>query len=175
MRLLELSKMELLRELLNEAQIQNNQNMAKEIEKVVKKHFPKSFVDVRTKGPLGSNDPTLRFALGKTKADWPNGIIENDPLWTMIFFDGFDKEGNLPGDARINLSPGKVKATMGQGGAFRINGQPQMKFKWRNQTAAPEGIIKKLDKYLRLIKKWLSSPDGKEAMAKFQESQSRKG
>ncbi len=152
--------MELLRELLNEAKIENNQDMADEIEKAVKKHFPRSFINVRTKGPLGGTDPTLRFALGKTKSDWPNGIIENDPLWAMIFFDGFDKEGNLPG---------KVKANMSQGDAFRINGQPQVKFKWRNQTGAPEAIIKKLDKYFGKIKSWLASPDGKEAMAKFEE------
>lgn len=152
--------MELFRQLL-EAKIENNQDMADEIERTVRKHFPRSFINVKTKGPLGSNDPTLVFALGKSKSKWPNGIIENDPLFTRIFFDGFsDDDGSLQG---------KIKANMSQGDAFRINGQPQVKFQWRNQTGAPEAIIKKLDKYFGKIKSWLASPDGKEAMAKFEE------
>jgi len=161
--------MELLQELLNEAQIEDNIKMAAEIEKAVRKHFPKSFINVKTKGPLGSNDPTLVFALGKSKSDWPNGIIENDPLFTRIFFDGFDKEGKLRAATPLTKGGNKVKAQLAQGDAFRINGQPQVKFKWRNQTGAPEAIIKKLDKYFGKIKSWLASPDGKEAMAKFEE------
>lgn len=151
----------LLETILQEAQIQTNVEMADALEKAVRKHFPKSFLSVKIRGVLGGSDPVLQFTLGKGKADWPNGIINNDPIHTMIFFNGFNREGML--------LKGKVQADMSQGDTFRINGQPQVKFKWRNATATPESIVKKVDQYFGKIKKWLNSPEGKEAQAKFKE------
>jgi len=151
----------LLETILQEAQIQTNVELADALEKAIRKHFPKSFLSVRTKGPLGGSDPILQFALGKGKADWPHGIINNDPIHMRIFFNGFNREGML--------LKGKVQSDMSEGDAFRINGQPRAKFNWRNSTAAPETIVKKVDQYFGKIKKWLNSPEGKKAQAEFKE------
>ena len=62
------------------------------VAKEIKKIFPKSFVQV-TASRLGSGI-IIRFAIGKDKSEWANGIIQNDPLHTIFFIDGFDKDSN---------------------------------------------------------------------------------
>ena len=143
--------------------IDNNDDMVVAINKAVSKHFPKSFVSVAPIGILGGKDPLLKFAFGKDKSEWPNGIDLNDPLRINISFQGFSDETGMLNDK------GKVKAEMTMGGAFRVNGQPLMKFPWRNTAAKPDAIVKKVDKYFGDIKKWLSTPDGKEALKQYKE------
>lgn len=49
----------------------------------VKKIFPKSHVNIYSGTNLGSSI-TFKFALGKDRSEWGNGIRENDPLYHIF-------------------------------------------------------------------------------------------
>lgn len=85
-----------IKESINEAE-QNAQTMEKDIEKIIKKYFPKSYVDVYFSKNLLPHI-TIVFAIGQKK-DWSNGIFENDPMSTkMMITGGFNDDGTLSGD-----------------------------------------------------------------------------
>ena len=67
--------------------------LVERMKETVEKYFPHSYIDCRFGTSLGASI-CLRFALGKDKSEWTNGIIQNDPAHNIIFVWGMDKEGN---------------------------------------------------------------------------------
>jgi hypothetical protein len=62
------------------------------IKKTIEKYFPNSYLrfDVSTLGP--STSLAIKFAIGKDKSEWTNGIIHNDPAYNIFWIHGaFDK------------------------------------------------------------------------------------
>lgn len=118
--------------------------LAADIEAAIKKSFPKSYVTSRFDNRLGSSIG-IRFALGKDKSEWSNGIIHNDPLHTimMVGFDQMTPEGKL-GD--------KLTAEMSVGGSM-WTGDERIKIGFRKKTGAPKQIAPYIGKYFEKAKK----------------------
>ena len=63
--------------------------------------FPRSYINVRfTKNILPSI--VVSFAIGKDNTEWSNGIINNDPFHQIFHIFGFNKNGELEGDAQLD-------------------------------------------------------------------------
>jgi len=141
-----------LKELLTEG-IDTANDFVPEIEKVIKKHFPKSFVQVYHSTKLSSSIH-IQFAVGGKK-DWANGIWQNDISWTSMLIFGFDDIGDIPG--KLEFSPN-------QAGSFVIKPAPgshmaydRIKVPVRKKTGTPEAILKSIDKYFGDLKKSLKA------------------
>lgn len=72
----------------------NATELAQTIESRIKAALPECYVSVKYSNNLYPMI-TLTFAKGANKAAWSNGIIQNDPLWSMSFIDGITKDGEL--------------------------------------------------------------------------------
>lgn len=122
---------------------------ARNVEETVKKIFPNSFVRVTTKGYLGSDDVTLWFTF-LSKEEWPYGIRENDPLYSIIVFEGPFEE--------------KVKMRILQGGKFRVNGSPVADFHWVGMTGSSASILKRLERFFLSAATYVNSSAGQAAL-----------
>lgn len=139
--------------LLNEA-IENANDFVPEIEKVIKKYFPKSTLQVKFDTRFAATI-SIQFAVGQ-KSDWSNGYFENDISRTTMMIWGFDKEGNMP-KGKIQLDPhiaGKIYITPGPGS---YNAYDSVKIPIRKKTGTPEQILKSLDAYFADLKKTLKA------------------
>lgn len=130
------------------AEAKTNLELSSELENVIKKHFPESYIHVSTKGPLSDGDVWVTFALGANKDHWPNGIIQNDMLFHQFFIEGFNAEGE---------SAKKIKGEMLVGGSARKNGSPIKDFRWVNNSMAAESLVKKFDKYFAEMKAFVDN------------------
>lgn len=139
----------------------SNKEFAAQIEEIVRSHFPNSFVAMDIRGALGSTDVCLRFAYGKDRSEWSYGIINNDPLHTVIMFRDFDKDGMLIGD--------KVKVKMLIGGRSidfkskdpeRPHLARSIRHGWKNFTAKPATALTKVDQYFGNIEAWSKTEEG---------------
>lgn len=62
------------------------QDTAFDLENKLKAIFPNSYVNVRGEKSLGGGfHVCLHFALGLDRSEWQNGIIQNDPAYTILF------------------------------------------------------------------------------------------
>lgn len=130
------------------AEGKTNLELSSELEKIIKKHFPESYVHVSTKGPLSDGDVWVTFALGANKDHWPNGIIQNDMLFHQFFIEGFNAEGE---------SAKKIKGELIVGGSAKINGSSIHDFRWINNSMAAESLVKKFDKYFAAMKAFVET------------------
>lgn len=107
------------------------QELSKEIEKVIKKHFPKSFVHVKLGGHLGYSI-TVTFAYYPT---W-KVTIHNDPGHHsfMVGWDSFGKEGEFTKD--------KIEAELNTGG-FSLIPEPGSYLAYDTKGASKIGWRKK--------------------------------
>jgi len=139
--------------LLNEA-IETADEFVPMIEKTIKKHFPKSTVQVKFDTRFASAI-TIQFAVG-TKQDWSHGYFENDISRTTMMIWGFDKEGNMP-KGKIQLDPhiaGKIYVIPGPGS---YNAYDSVKVPIRKKTGTPEQVLKSIDKYFSDLKSTLKA------------------
>lgn len=118
---------------------------AKKIEDMVRENFPNSYIKVKWENNLTSSI-TLWFALGKDKSVWTNGIIQNDPAYSLMFIWGFDRDGEIsPKGLTLDGNVGlRDKAT------YKID-----KLGWRNikaPTQDPEKIFKTIEKWFLKLK-----------------------
>jgi hypothetical protein len=120
-----------------------NTDMAKLVETAIQKSFPNSFIKVETKGPLGSTDVWVRFALGKDKSEWENGIIQNDPLHMIFRIEGWDDDKS--GQNGAHLDPKSLKARLIQGWFDGV--------KFPSNKMSAETLAKKLELYFAELKK----------------------
>lgn len=136
-------------------EISNVHDFVSKLEAAIRKVFPKSYVEVRASSNLGKSIG-VRFALGKDKSEWVNGIIQNDPLFSswMVGWQSFDDEGNWTKD--------KIEAELSTGGTLKIIPEPgshmafsSAKIGWRKKTAPPDKIIQHFANYFKKAKKVL--------------------
>jgi len=141
--------------LMNEAKTMKVSEFIDSLEKAIKKSFPKSLVIVRASKNLGSSID-VRFALGKDKSEFANGIIHNDPLYhiLMIGWNEFVDDHFIKDKITLDKpSVGGILTTMPEEGSYMALGRVKLGF--RKKTAPPEGIIKHLDNYFKKVKKIL--------------------
>jgi hypothetical protein len=69
------------------------EDMAEQAKEVFKKVFPHSFINASV-GKLGEPSVLLKIALGTDKSEFSNGIIQNDPMHTVIMIDGWNRDGS---------------------------------------------------------------------------------
>lgn len=126
----------------------------KETEVAIRKSFPKSYVNIRASTNLGSSI-TLRFALGKDKSEWTNGIIENDPLYHIMHIGWNSFADN-------NFTKDKIPLDMNVGGSLKVNPEEgsymafgKIKIGFRKKTASPDKIVKAIEDYFKKAKKVL--------------------
>lgn len=140
--------------LLSEAGLMTVDEFIKGLESTVKKLFPRSYIDLRASTNLGASI-TFRFALGKDKSEWQNGIIQNDPLFHvwMIGYNSFT-EGHFIKD--------KIEAELSVGGSLKVNPEERsymalgsVKIGWRKKTAPPDKLIQYYGNYFKKVKKVL--------------------
>lgn len=126
----------------------------KKLEDGVKKIFPRSFIQIYSGKNLGSSI-TFKFALGKDKSEWNNGIIHNDPLFHvwMIGWESFQDNGFTKDKIPAELSIGGSLAVRPQEGSYMAQGRA--KIGWRKKTAPPDKIIQHFIAYFKKMKKVL--------------------
>jgi hypothetical protein len=142
--------------LMNEANMPTVDEFVKSLETEIKKIFPKSYIEVRASTNLGASI-SLRFALGKDKSEWQNGIIQNDPLFHafMIGWNSFT-EGHFIKD--------KIEAELSVGGGLKVDpaagshmAYDRVKIGWRKKTAPPDKMVKAIGDYFKKVKQVLMS------------------
>lgn len=137
----------------------------KQLQAMIDKYFPGSPSSVKGGPTLGRKQDcsaTMFFAL-LPKEKWPNGIKENDPMFSILHFWEF-KEGTTD----------KVKLEISQGGRFWIGGDRVKDFGWKGMTGAPKAVLKRMEKYLSGAAEWLASEEGKAALQRLEEREQKK-
>ena len=115
-----------------------------QLDNAIRKHFPKSFIKVAKKKSLGEHHIYLNFYVGATRANWANGIPDNDISRTAALIYGVDEEGNLAPRLRLNTVTGGtfiVKPTS------KYLAYSHIKVGFRKKTGTPEQIVQHVDKY----------------------------
>jgi hypothetical protein len=88
--------------------VEGAQVLAELIRKSFRKYFPKSYIEVDYRTSL-SPHITARIALGKDKSEFSNGIIQNDPMFSVFMIE-FEGTSALMGDGTL-----KVERLQGRG------------------------------------------------------------
>lgn len=142
-------------EIITEANRMSVSEFIKNLESAVKKIFPKSFIQIYSGKNLGSSI-TFKFALGKDKSEWNNGIIHNDPLFHtwMIGWESFQDDGFTKDKIPAELSVGGSLAIKPEEGSYMAQGRA--KIGWRKKTAPPDKIIQHFISYFKKMKKVLN-------------------
>lgn len=135
--------------------------MAKAIETAIKKHFPKSTVNVSPKRALGKPSIYLFFAVAGSRSEVNNGIWENDLSLTKAYINGVNDDGTL--HPRMMFDPF-------MGGGIHTN-PPYVKVGLRKKTGTPEQIVKHIDSYFAKLLSALKSnadkiPDSNKSLLK---------
>ncbi len=136
--------MEYVKVKINAGEFSPADELAKEIENIIKKHFPNSLTFAKFSNNLY---PSIRltFALGKDKSQWSNGIIHNDPAHHVFIIEGFDKEGNLGEKIAI-------EGHIGSGVYTKPNASGKVTIPFRKKTGKPELVKKHIDAYFAKLK-----------------------
>jgi len=137
---------------LNEATMSTD-DFVKQIESVIKKHFPKSFSQVEFGGRF---EPSIHivFALGQ-KNDWSGGYFENDIVSNRMFIWGFEKSGKMKD--KLQFDPSGAGSFVIKPGPDSYMAYDRVKVPVRKKTGSPDQILKSIDKYFGDLKKALKS------------------
>lgn len=123
--------------------------LANDLEKALKKEFPKSYVDVTFSNHF-MPDITVRIFLGKDKSEWANGIWQNDRLAHTSVITGFNDDGSFK-DEKLSVRSETKSWTTDDAPEYMAFGH--QKIGWRNFKAKPEQIVPAYIKYAKKIKK----------------------
>ena len=130
------------------ASFDSPEDMATQIEKMIKGYFPKSHVRARASAGLGLSI-FIDFAIG-TGNEWSNKIIHNDPVHTVIVVHIHAKYDNFMGEkiqAESSISGITIAPPEGSFLAY-----DHIKNKLRKKTATPDAVFKHLDNYFKKTK-----------------------
>lgn len=142
-------------DMLNEA-VDNASGLIPEIEKIIKKYFPKSYMSIKFSTSI-TNSIWIRFALG-TEKDWPSGYFENDIVSARMVIWGFEKDGSFP-SGKLQYEPTNTGFVI-KPGPGSYNAYDRVKVPSRKKTGTPEQILKSIDKYFSDLKKSLRAHKG---------------
>lgn len=137
--------------------INNANDLAKELEKEILHIFPHSYVDAEFSSHLYPSI-ILRFALGKDKHEWNHGYIENDPARMIINISAvresnIDKEGNILGPLEVTNDFSRFYIKPPEG-SYLAMGKIKIPFR-KLTTDNLDKIIEYLKKYFMVLKKTL--------------------
>lgn len=136
---------------LNELAINDGNSFAQEVEKTIKKHFPKSYVAAQYNERM-LPVVVVYFAVGR-KPDWYNGIFQNDVASTVFFIYGFSEDGNLDSVQSLDTKGGlSLKITPQKNKHLAYE---RIKVPFRSKKGTPDAILKSIDKGFELLKKSL--------------------
>lgn len=133
--------------------IDNAEDFVKEIEKTIKKHFPKSYVHVYFSKNL-TTSLTIRFAVGRKK-DWSGGIIHNDIAHAIMSIWNIEENGDITG--KLQFDPHHAGSYVISPGPDSYMAFDRIKVPVRKKTGTPEQILKSIDKYFGDLKKSLKT------------------
>ena len=138
------------REIMNEAKkIETSEEFISDLEKVIKKSFPKSSVKVGITG-LSGESLLIKFSLGNGKSEYPNGIIHNDPVHTHIWiFDLLPFDPNKKYKVELGGIGGSITTKPEEDSYLAYD---RVKTGWRSFSATPDKIVTKIDKYFSKVK-----------------------
>lgn len=123
--------------------VEGAQNVAQEIRKIFRKHFPKSYIEVDYRTSL-SPHITARIALGKDKSEFSNGIIQNDPMFA-IFMLSFEGTSALMGDGSLTVE--RIS-----GGGLKDANYSTIKIPFRKTTGDRKRIMTAFERYFGRLK-----------------------
>jgi hypothetical protein len=124
------------------------------IERTIRKHFPKSVVRAAFSANLKPGI-SITFAIAGSKAEVPNGIMQNDLSYTSLFIWGMDKEGNLAPTLQFDPSQGGSISTKPPEGSHLAFGN--VKVGLRKKKGTPEQLLKHIDNYFAKLLKTLKA------------------
>jgi hypothetical protein len=120
----------------------NADDVVNKIKLIMSSLFPRSYINVRfTKNILPSI--IVSFAIGKDNTEWSNGIINNDPFHQIFHIFGFNKNGELEGDAQLDTD---------HAGGYYLKNNQWNKVPFRKKTGRIDNIIKHIQKYFHELK-----------------------
>jgi hypothetical protein len=122
--------------------IHNAEDVVNKIKLIMSSLFPKSYINARFKNNILPSI-VVSFAIGKDNTEWKNGIINNDPFHEIWHIYGFDKSGNLEGDAQLDTD---------YAGGFRLKNNEYVKVPFRKKTGKIDNIIKHIQTYYHILK-----------------------
>lgn len=132
-------------EFLSEQELQTGEQLAKSIEQLFTKYFKKSYIFSEYDTNLQPSI-TIRYALGKSKDEYPNGIIRNDPIYETISIFGFNKDGSQKGNFDISVASGSILVP---------SETPHKVFDyikvWRKFSGDEKKILKGFDNYFKKL------------------------
>jgi len=121
--------------------------LAEELDDVIRLIFPQSYVNVRFNTSLGSSI-SIKFALGKDKSEYSNGIIHNDMLYHIIWI-GHSRGTEITKEGVLNEP---LSLDISLGGAIRVN-EKRVKLGWRNKKKATRAqVVEHVKKYFKKVK-----------------------
>lgn len=128
----------------------NAYDLAAEIEKTIRKHFPNSFISVYFNSNIHPSI-SIRFTIGKDKSEWANGIIQNDPLWQVLMISsGINRNGDIVGKLSLERISGGSFAIKPEPGSHLAFGRHKVPF--RKVSGDSRKIISGVDKYFSKVK-----------------------
>lgn len=114
-----------------------------ELKSIIKKHFPKSFMEIRKMKLKDGLSISVKFGIG-TKGDWEGGRWENDPVGEMFFISGFNDDGTVKDTQSLDTH---------SAGTYRTEqGRNSITFK-PLKNVAPDKVLSSIDKYYSTLKK----------------------
>lgn len=124
------------------------ENMVTAIKTSFLKHFPDSFISISATS--GSDVIVImKLALGKNNSEYLNGIVQNDPMHTVISVTGWDKDRKPTSKMRVENSSNYGLMLKAPAGSWKSYESLKL---WRNFTCAPEKVVPTLDKYFAKLK-----------------------
>lgn len=123
------------------------EDFAKQIEKVIKKHFPTSTSWARYSNRIGESI-FIGLAIG-TKSDWSNGILENAPVEYRAFVWGV--KGGVTTDKMVLETTDSSITTKPIDKPYHAYGR--IKVKGRKTTGDEDKILAAVDKHMMALKK----------------------
>ena len=124
------------------------EDMATQIEKMIKGYFPKSFANVKAVSNLGKSI-NITSALGSGKSEWANGIFQNDPAITSIMIHRPSNDENFM-DEKMQAEGLQTSLTISPTKQYMAYGS--LKTGWRKKSGNPEVIFKHVENHFKKLK-----------------------
>lgn len=134
-------------------EIESATDLIPKIEAAIKKHFPKSFMNITFQGK-GWNVISVVFAVGN-KSDWYNGIYNNDVADYRFYVErGFDNDGNIIRPLTLDSNhQGGFVVLPDPNGPEKHYAYSRIKVPFRSiKNTTPEKIVKAIDVHFGRLK-----------------------
>lgn len=138
-----------LRLLESSTDMSDSDKLASDIEQVVKKHFPDSYINSRYVYKWSTI--VVDFRLGKDRTEWSNGIDLNDPAKASLYIRNMNKDGSISDSLELTRQDGNLMVKSNN----KYLAFDRVKVPFRKTTGDPKAIVKAIDTYFSRLKKIL--------------------